>query len=104
MMKSKSTNEIIDMMRARNVDAIIFGAESDSPILNLNAVIFGTQNKVLSDKYIALLKEKLIKSDTAFFGMPLSKIVTAALDVLGVEKYSGNDASVIRIIKSDFKF
>lgn len=104
IMKSKNINEVIEMMKENNLDAIIFGAESDLPILNLNAVIFGTQNRISSEKYISLLKDKFLKSDISFFGMPFSKIVTAALDVLGVEKYAGNDDSIIRLINSNFIF
>lgn len=102
MMKSKNTDEVIKLMEENNIEAIIFGAESDLPILNLNSVIFGAKYKVSSEKFISLLKEKLIKSEASFFGMSLSKIVTAALDVLGVEKYSGNDISIIRLVNSNF--
>lgn len=104
MMKSKDTIEIIKLMEANNIEAIIFGAKSDLPILNLNAVLYGAKYKVSSEKFISLLKEKLIKSEASFFGVPLSSYIVAALDVLGVEKYSGDDNLIIRLVDSNFNF
>lgn len=104
MMKSKNTDEIIGMMKNNDTDAIIYGAESNIPILNLNAVIFGVKYRVSSDQFISLLKDKLLKSEVSFFGMKFSKIVTAALDVLNIEKYYGDDKLIMQLINSQFNF
>lgn len=101
-MKFKNTNEIIELMSENNAEAIIFGAKSDLPVLNLNAVIFCAKYNVKLENFIFMLKNSFINSDITFFGMPFSKIAIAALDVLGVEKYSGDDSLVKQLIDSKF--
>lgn len=77
-------------------------ASSDSPIENLNAVLYGAKYK-LSDERFILALHKMLDSDARFFGTPLSSFVQAALDVLGVQKYSGDDDYVMELIQSEFQ-
>lgn len=101
-MKYRNTDEMISEMKNNNVDVIISGATSSSPLLNLNAVLYGTKFKIKSKEFTSALKDNLVHSNEKFFGMPLSEIVIAALDVLGVEKYSGTDKLILRLISSEF--
>ncbi len=107
-MKSVNTNDniqnLINKMAQNDGTAILIGAKSDKPILNLNAVIFGTKFKCKSQDFIDVLKTKLFNSDKSFMGTPLKVFVTAALDILEVKKYNGNDAEIRKLINSNFDF
>lgn len=104
MMKSSDTKNEIEKMSQNDLEAIIDGAKSDLPILNLNSVLFGIKFGIKSDEYISLLRDKLIKSESAFFGVPLSNYVYAALDILEIQKYTGIDTVVLNLIKSKDDF
>lgn len=86
-----------------DIDAILYGAKSSLPILNMNSVLFGARYKITSPEFVDVLKLKLKKSEAKFFGMPFADIVTAALDVLGVEKYYGDDEFILNLISSQFQ-
>ena len=101
MKKSVNIEEEIKKMSENNYELIISGAQSDIPILNLNAVLFGAKFRLRSPEFISILEDRLINSDCTFFGMPLYNFVCAALDVLDVKKYEGNDDHIVRLIKAD---
>jgi len=102
-LKSKGVAEVIDLMMSENIEAIIYGAKSDISILNYTAVKFGTKYRITAPEYINQLR--ILKDNhTEHFGVPISKMAVAALDVLEVEKYSGDDSLIIRLIDSAFDF
>lgn len=103
MMKSKSIAQIIEMMKDKNSDAIMYGATSSMPILQLNAVIYGTKNKLRYPEFVSFLNNNE-NNEIYFLGVSLSKIIMASLDVLGIKKYNGNDEEVKKIIESKFDF
>ena len=74
-MKSVNTNNsvssLISRMSANDMNAVLLGAKSDIPILNLNAVIFGAKSRCTSPEFIELLKTKMLDSGVSFMGMPL---------------------------------
>ena len=95
---------LVDKMSQNDSAAILYGAKSDSPILNLNAVLFGAKFGYKSQEYIDILKTKLRASEASFMGTPLKIYVDAALDVIGAQKYNGDDADIQRLIDSKFNF
>ncbi len=94
---------IIDRMKEGHVEAFLYGMDSDIPILNLNAVNFGTKYHCQRKEFIDRLK-KLTDSNITFFGNEMKQFAVAALDVLGVQTYTGNDAFIKKLITSQFQF
>ncbi len=105
-MKLKGINDAqdkIDLIISKDKNAIISGISSDVPIVQINAVIAGAQMHLKENTYIDGLK-RLKGSMITFFGMPMSAFVTAALDVLGVEAYNGDDEFIKRLIDAELQF
>lgn len=100
MMKSKNTLgdealiETIEKMKHGDKETIISCINSHVPLLVLDSVIYGGKHKVKELSYIEKLKEHLHNSNVAFFGTPLSTYIKAALDVLDVLPYNGDDEYV----------
>ena len=68
-----------------------------------NGIIACVMENIKTDKVASRLKE--LKNDTTTIaGHPISDFSLAALDVLGIEKYQGDDEGIIEIIDSQFKF
>lgn len=68
-----------------------------------NAIVACTQLKAVSDEVV----EKLIilKDDySQIAGHTISDFSIAALDIIGVEKYTGSDISIKELINSKFSF
>ncbi|MBP0954104.1 MAG: hypothetical protein J6M90_00510 [Oscillospiraceae bacterium] len=97
-----TSDELINRITSGDSDAIIAGIQDNSPIVQLNALIYGTKAKIQNSVFVNSLKS-LIGSRAVFFGVPMEKYVLAALDVLGVQNYQGDDDFVLRLIHSDFQ-
>lgn len=108
MKKSKNTNinikEEIYKMSQNDRNAIIYGIRSEIPILNLNAIVFGTKFKYSEPEFIEIMKGNFADSEITFFGNELRKFVSASLHLLGVQEYSGDDLLIKNLIKSKFEF
>lgn len=105
MTKSKNTdfNAIIDLMASGNEEAIILGINSITPILNMNAIIFGAKFKCTNKIFVDALSNRFIRSPVTLMGNEISQFALAALDVIGIQKYYGNDEFIIKLIKSNFE-
>lgn len=95
---------IIDRMKEGHIEAVLYGIKSDVPILNFNAVAYGAKYQCHEKEFIDALKNKFINSDITFFGMEMKSFVIAALDVLNVQKYTGNDTFIKQLITYKFQF
>lgn len=98
------TQEIINKMSSGNFEAILYGAHSNIPILNLNAIIFGTKYLLKDTDFINIIKSSFLNSNITFFGVEIKKIATASLHLLGVKKYTGEDHFIKELIDSKFNF
>ena len=101
MRKYHNTDEIIEAISNNDKEAIIQGISETRPIVQINALIFGTKLK-LKDKIFVEAVSKLRDSGNSFFGVPMYKYAVAALDVLDAEKYKETDEFIQRLIKSGF--
>ena len=97
---SDEIQNLIDRMSQNDTEAILLGAKSNIPILNLNSILFGTKFKITEEEFLEVLKTKLLNSDDSFMGTPLKIFAVASLDVLGVQKYTGKDAEICNLINS----
>lgn len=98
------TSSLIERMSVNDTEAILLGAQSDIPILNLNAAIFGAKFKCTAPEFIEALKTKMLYSDSTFMGTPLASFAVAALDVLRIQKYRRTDKFICELISSNFDF
>lgn len=95
------TQALINRMHNGEVSAILTGISSGSDILNLNAIITGTRIGLDDNSFI--LKVKALKnSDAVLLGTHLSHVAKAALDVLKIEEYSGDNKLIKELIDTRF--
>ena len=68
-----------------------------------NGIISCVKENIKTDKVIERLKE--LKNDTATIaGHTISCFSIAALDIMNIEKYNGNDADIKELIHSKLSF
>ncbi len=77
-------------------------SESKSPMERLNAILLGAKYKVKNAQFLNNVSEMSGDEGNTFFGTPMSTFATAALDVLGVKKYTGDDGYILEMVESGF--
>jgi hypothetical protein len=93
----------IDAMYSGDKEMILESIRSETPILILNAIISGTQQKIRDEKYIDGLRMATL-NNIALLNVKISELAVAALDVLGIEEYHGDDQRITSYIESAFNF
>ena len=89
MAKSNRVTEICRMIRG-NQKTILDGLFSNNPYLRMDAILWLTYHKMKTHAIIEKLRE--LKNDEFFLmGFTVGNYAIAALEVLGVESYTGND-------------
>ena len=82
--------KMIDSMHAQDIEAIQYGLNSDVWIMKINALWGACKIKDLSDE----LKSKIVSlqdDNLKYNGYAVSDFATAAMDILGLKKYTGDD-------------
>ena len=107
MTKSENTIDLsiqstIDLIAAGDREAIIKASQSLSPLLNINAILFGAKYGIKEQVFISALKEKLLKSQIELAGIKISDCAAAAMDYLGIQDYLGDNKFVKDLIKNGF--
>ncbi len=68
-----------------------------------NGIVECVKSNLVNDEITTKLKE--FKTDNSLIaGHTISDFSTAALDIMGIEKYTGDDLGIIGLIKSKFDF
>ena len=96
-----SAQRHIYLMGTGDVKAIVAGVESNNEYVVLNAIIQGTIKKIKDTNFVEGIR-KAKDSDAVFLNLPLRSVATAALDVLSIEQYRGNDAVIKDLIACGF--
>ncbi len=94
----------IDAMYKGDKETIIEGISSKTQIVVANAVIAGAQQSIKEPKFIAELKNLVNDTEIVLMGIPVSSIATAALDILDIIKYEGDDEYIQSLINSKLAF
>lgn len=96
-------NSLIDEMRNGNIDAIITGLTHHGAIYRMNAIaFFSLQNR---NEKAAIKRIKVLKTDfSGVDGYSVSDFAIAALDILGIEKYTGSSRNIKLLIDCQFDF
>lgn len=75
----------------------------DGSFDKFNGIIECVKSNLKTAEIIERLKE--LKNDTTTIaGHPIADFSMAALDILGIEKYDGDDNSIKQLIESKFDF
>lgn len=93
----------INNMHNGSTVAIINGISSRSSIEVLNAIVAGTRLK-LKDKMFVKSLEKAKDNEESLMGIPIKEFAIASLDILNIQKYSGDSDRVREMIQCELKF
>ncbi len=98
--------ELQKMMNRGNKDSLIEGLASSSSVLRTNAIVETAKHGYKDEALLRLIRD-LRNDNVGSFGDEYWRVwqfAVAALDVLGVEKYTGHDEGVKQLIDSKFDF
>lgn len=93
---------LINQMLNGDVDAIKIELNSDNTALKINAIIHSTVFCVDDDIVISKIKKD--RDYLRICAFTVGEFATASLHLRGIEKYSGSNHSILRLIESKFQF
>ena len=97
-------NDLILAMQSGDKDGIYRGLIHSGAIYRTNAIIHTVKHKILNDSIISEIRE-LTKDGVSLMGVyKVSDFAIAALALLGIEKYYGDDEIILNLINSNFNF
>lgn len=90
--------DVIDRIVKGDIIEIENGLNSDNPFLISNSIMSIINNKIQSNDFNEIIAKKNCYDDVVA-GIRLSTIYDVALDLLGIEKYNGDESAVEFFIK-----
>lgn len=93
----------VDNMHNGSISTIMNGITSDSPFELLNAIIAGTKLGLRGKEFIEGLK-KAQQNEEVLMGIPIKEFAIASLEVLGIQKYLGDNERIKEMIQCKFNF
>ena len=104
MQKLENLGNYLASATRQEIEAeIIEYSNSVNGLNRLNSILFGAKYGVRAERFITRLIDMSTDNATTFFGTPMSSFAKAALDILGVEKYTGDDDYIRIMIDSGFR-
>ena len=100
----KDLNYKIATMYRGGKEEILKGIYDEKQIIVVNAIIAGTQQKIRDDAFVDQLNQIADDFETKMLNIPLSFFAIAALDILGIKTYNGDDEHIKIMIDSKFSF
>lgn len=94
---------LFEQIQTGDSSAIMQGFLHPGAIYRVNAIINAVKYE-MQEPAIKIYLDRLKADNVIINGYKVSEFAVSALDILGLEKYSGNDIRVRRLIKSEFKF
>lgn len=96
------TQKLIDQMHTGDISAILDNIQAKTPILVLNAIMAGVKIGLKDSTFIeGVLKAE--ENDVVLLGLPVKKVATAALHLIGQRKYTGKDPVIVALIEANLK-
>ena len=96
-------DRLAKMSQAEIADTVLRLSKSDVPGERLQAIVCGTKYRAVTQQFLDSLEEMAGDDTAIFFGTPISSFAKAALDVLGVREYTGEDRYIHEMIESGFQ-
>lgn len=85
------------------MNSIVENLNKNGSFFKFNGIVECVRAKLITEETIFRLKQ--LKSDKSqIAGHTIADFSVAALDILGVENYTGNDAAIADLIKSKLNF
>lgn len=97
--------QLINRMLDGDIESIRKGIVSESVLIKIDAIICTVKWKINDESIMNQIQ--LSKNDDRYLrsvAYTIGEFATAALHLCGIEKYSGNNNSVLRLIDSGFQF
>lgn len=96
------TQKLIDQMQTGDVSVILDNIQAKTPILMLNAIMAGVKIGLKDSRFTeGLLKAE--ENEVVLLGLPIKKVATAALHLIGQRRYTGKDSVIMALIESNLK-
>ncbi|MGN1347716.1 MAG: hypothetical protein ACI4VI_02110 [Acutalibacteraceae bacterium] len=97
------SNYLVNLMQNNDKQAIIEGLSHKGAIYRINGIIYSVLFSHTENETVSIIQN--LKTDTTLFdGYSVSDFAIAALDLLSVEKYKGNEETILKLINSKFEF
>ena len=100
---SEENRRLFEQIQHGNSDAILQGLSHPGAIFRVNGAISAVKY-VVKTPVIKMRLERIKNDNTIINGYRVSDFAIAALDILGLEMYRGNDLKVRALIKSKLIF
>lgn len=94
----------IAAMYQGDLQEILSGICDERQILVVNAIITGTRQKIRDTAFVERLHQLTADSETKLLNVPISFFAIAALDILGIKRYTGDDEYIKKLIDSKLQF
>lgn len=96
-------SSLVAKMRVGEKEAIIGGLSHAGAIYRMNAIAFSSIHKIKDIEVQKMIKR--LKDDETFLdGYSVSQFAVAALDIMNIEKYTGDNSNIKNLIASKFEF
>lgn len=95
--------KLIQQIQAGDSSAIMQGLSHPGAFYRINATINAVRYKA-SDPVLKIRLDRLKHDQIIMNGYRVSDFAISALDILGLEKYAGNDLRIRALINSKFEF
>lgn len=96
--------KMIDEMRSGNVSAILECLNREV-LFKIDAIICSVQHNIVEENVVNKISS--MKNDDEYLrsvAFTVGEFSSAALHLLGIEEYTGENKSIIRLIESKFDF
>ena len=100
---NKEDRELIKKIQAGDWSAIMQGLSHIGAFYRINATINAVRYEV-RDPVVKIYLDRLKEDQIVMNGYRVSEFAISALDILGFERYNGNDLRIKRLIDSKFDF
>lgn len=100
---SIADRELFEMIKSGDENAILRGLSHPGAIYRVNAAINAVRFEVKKFQ-VKVYLDRMKADNVVVNGYRVSEFAYAALDLLGMERYSGNEPKTKALIKSKFDF
>lgn len=91
--------ETINLIKDGDEKSIEYGLSTDNAFLIINSIMSVINHGIRTKEIINMIEEKKCYDETVA-GIEMRNVYDSALDILGIEKYKGDNPCVLSFIRS----